>query len=71
MNAILDLCEELGPGLLVMGSRRLGVIGRARLGSVSTNVLRAATGPVLIHAFPAGEDAPGVTRERAPERVVS
>ena len=71
VDAILDLCEELHPGLLVMGSRGLGILGRARLGSVSTDVLRAARGPVLIHALPAGESAPSAAREHAPERVVS
>jgi len=36
--------------LLAVGSRGLGAVGRARLGSVSTNVLRAAIGPVLIYS---------------------
>ena len=43
--------EELHEGeqtLLAVGSRGLGPLGRARLGSVSTKVLRAAKGPVLI-----------------------
>jgi nucleotide-binding universal stress UspA family protein len=57
--------------LIALGSRGLGTLGRVRLGSVSTNVLRAARGPVLIHAFPNGEAAPSAARERAPERVVS
>ncbi|HEX5912241.1 MAG TPA: universal stress protein, partial [Rubrobacter sp.] len=34
--------------LLAVGSRGLGPIRRLRLGSVSTDVLRAASGPVLI-----------------------
>jgi hypothetical protein len=34
--------------LLAMGSRGLGAIRRLRPGSVSTEVLRAASGPVLI-----------------------
>ena len=34
--------------LVAVGSRDLGMIGRARLGSVSTNVLRAAEGSVLV-----------------------
>jgi hypothetical protein len=41
--------------LLAVGSRGLGLIGRARLGSVSTNVLRAARGPVLIYSKPQEE----------------
>jgi len=36
------------PTLLVVGSRRLGVIGRLRLGSVSTKMIHAAPGPVLV-----------------------
>jgi nucleotide-binding universal stress UspA family protein len=50
--ALLQVAEE-GEGrktLLAVGSRGLGAMGRARLGSVSTNVLRAAKGPVLIYS---------------------
>lgn len=39
--------------LVALGSRGLGVVGRARLGSVSTKVLRAARGPVLVHPLAA------------------
>jgi nucleotide-binding universal stress UspA family protein len=35
--------------LIAMGSRGLGRMQRMRLGSVSTKILRAAEGPVLIH----------------------
>jgi nucleotide-binding universal stress UspA family protein len=38
-----------------VGSRDLGVIGRMRLGSVSTKVVHAAKGPVLVHPPPRGE----------------
>jgi nucleotide-binding universal stress UspA family protein len=71
--ALLEVAEEGDEGstLIALGSRGLGMIGRARLGSVSTNVLRAARGPVLIHALPTGEAAPSATQERAPERVLS
>jgi nucleotide-binding universal stress UspA family protein len=79
--ALLEVAEEGDEGstLMALGSRGLGTLGRVRLGSVSTNVLRAARGPVLIHALPvgelAGEAAPSATasatRERTPERVVS
>lgn len=34
--------------LIAGGSRGLGLLERLRLGSVSTKVLRAATGPVLV-----------------------
>jgi nucleotide-binding universal stress UspA family protein len=41
--------------LLAVGSRGLGAIGRMRLGSVSTKVLHAAEGPVLVHPSPREE----------------
>jgi len=52
--ALLMVAEEGDEGktLIAVGSRGLGAIGRARLGSASTNVLRAATGPVLICPAP-------------------
>jgi nucleotide-binding universal stress UspA family protein len=40
--------EGGGSGLLVIGSRGLGAGGRMLLGSVSTKVLMAASGPVLV-----------------------
>ena len=45
---IVDAAEATGPGLIAVGSRGLGTIERLRLGSVSTKVLHAAAGPVLI-----------------------
>ena len=46
MLALLVTAEEgeEAKTLIAVGSRGLGAIGRARLGSVSTNVLRAARG---------------------------
>ena len=41
--------------LVAVGSRGLGAIGRMRLGSVSTKVVHAARGPVLVHPPPEGE----------------
>jgi nucleotide-binding universal stress UspA family protein len=54
---LLEAAEEVGPErtLLAVGSRGLGVIGRMRLGSVSTKVVHAAKGPVLVHAPLRGE----------------
>lgn len=54
-DAALALLQVAGEGeerktLLAVGSRGLGAMGRTRLGSVSTNVLRAARGPVLIYS---------------------
>lgn len=48
IDAILDLCDELRPGLLVMGSRGLGLVGRILLGSVSEGVVHHARCPVLV-----------------------
>jgi nucleotide-binding universal stress UspA family protein len=45
---ITDLAEEMSAGLLVVGSRGLGGIRRALVGSVSDAVARHAHCPVLI-----------------------
>ena len=45
---IVDLAEELGAGLIVMGSRGLGSIRRALMGSVSTSVVHHAHCSVLV-----------------------
>jgi nucleotide-binding universal stress UspA family protein len=53
---LLEVAEEEGAPektLIAVGSRGLGTMRRMRLGSVSTKVLRAAKGPVLIHLRPA------------------
>lgn len=48
-SVLLEVAEERGGGSLIcVGRRGLGMIERLRLGSVSTKVLRAATGPVLV-----------------------
>ncbi|WP_166396116.1 universal stress protein [Rubrobacter marinus] len=54
--AILRAGEE-SRSLLAVGSRGLGVIGRARFGSVSSKVLRAATGPILVYPHVSGGSA--------------
>jgi nucleotide-binding universal stress UspA family protein len=53
---LLEAAEEDAPErtLLAVGSRGLGVIGRMRLGSVSTKVVRAGLGAVLVYP-PVGE----------------
>jgi nucleotide-binding universal stress UspA family protein len=55
--SLVEAAEEDAPEstLLAVGSRDLGVIGRMRLGSVSTKVVHAAKGPVLVHPPPRGE----------------
>ena len=45
---IVDLAEELGAGLVVVGSRGLGGIRRALMGSFSDSVVRHAHCPVLV-----------------------
>jgi nucleotide-binding universal stress UspA family protein len=45
---IVSLAEELGAGLVVVGSRGLGPIRRALMGSVSSSVVRHAHCPVLV-----------------------
>jgi nucleotide-binding universal stress UspA family protein len=48
--SLIEAAEEDAPEgtLIAMGSRGLGAMQRLRLGSVSTKVLRAAKGPVLV-----------------------
>ena len=45
---ILEVAEEIGAGLIVMGSRGRGRITRALMGSVSDSVVRHAHCPVTI-----------------------
>ncbi len=47
-NEIVRLSEELGVGLIIMGSRGLGGVRRALMGSVSDSVARHAPCPVMI-----------------------
>jgi nucleotide-binding universal stress UspA family protein len=55
--SLLEAAEADAPErtLLVVGNRGLGAIGRMRLGSVSTKVVHAAKGPVLVHPPLQGE----------------
>jgi len=45
---VVHLSEEIGAGLIVMGSRGLGGVRRALMGSVSDSVVRHAHCPVMI-----------------------
>ena len=47
-DEIVGLAEELGAGLIVMGSRGYGGVRRALMGSVSDSVVRHAHCPVMI-----------------------
>ena len=44
----MRLAEELDAGLIVVGSRGLGGVRRALIGSVSDSVVRHAHCPVLV-----------------------
>ena len=45
---IVGLADELGAGLIVLGSRGLGPLRRVLMGSVSDSVVRHARCPVLV-----------------------
>jgi nucleotide-binding universal stress UspA family protein len=45
---IVGLAEELGAGLIVLGSRGLGPLRSALMGSVSDSVIRHARCPVMV-----------------------
>jgi nucleotide-binding universal stress UspA family protein len=47
-DEILDLAEKIGAGLVIIGSRGLGPVGRVVLGSVSEAVVHHARCPVLV-----------------------
>jgi len=47
-KVIVELAEELDVGLVVLGSRGLGLIRRALMGSVSDSVVRHAHCPVMM-----------------------
>ncbi len=55
-NAVVALLEAAregdGPSLIAVGSRGLGAVSRVRLGSVSSKVVRAAPGAVLVYPHP-------------------
>jgi nucleotide-binding universal stress UspA family protein len=47
-DQIVQVAEDVGAGLVVMGSRGLGGVRRALMGSVSDSVVRHAHCPVLV-----------------------
>jgi len=47
-QAIIDLAEEVGAGLIVVGSRGLGGVRRALMGSISDSIVRHAHCPVMV-----------------------
>jgi nucleotide-binding universal stress UspA family protein len=56
---IVKLAEELGAGLVVLGSRGFGALKRAPMGSISNSVVRHAHGSVLI----VGDEDPATQEE--------
>ena len=48
IKKILNQADEVNAGLIVMGSRGLGGISRALMGSVADSVVRHASCPVLV-----------------------
>jgi nucleotide-binding universal stress UspA family protein len=54
---IVALAEEIGADLIVMGSRGLGGVRRALMGSVSDSVVRHAHCPVLVVRLEKGQAA--------------
>src|SRR5215217_6592446 len=48
VEAIVDQAEEIGAGLVIVGSRGMGRLGRLVMGSVSTGLAHRSPRPVLI-----------------------
>lgn len=61
---ILAVAEEIGAGLIVLGSRGLGGVRRALVGSVSDSVVRHARCPVLVVREGEPAHAPRPARDR-------
>lgn len=51
-DAIVDLTDQLGPDLLVVGARRRSPVGKALLGSVTQTIILEANVPVLVVKAP-------------------
>lgn len=64
---IVRVAEEIGAGLIVLGSRGLGGIRRALMGSVSDSVVRHAHCPVLVVRKEEPEEQ--TEKEAGPEEV--
>jgi nucleotide-binding universal stress UspA family protein len=73
-DEIASLAEDLGVGLIVVGSRGLGTVKRLVVGSVSEGVVSLARGPVLVMrgdeaAWPPARVVVGVSLSEEAEKV--
>lgn len=59
---LLRFAEEVGDGLIAMGTRGLGFVARLLLGSVATKVIRSSPMPVL--TIPAGQEVTAEVPDR-------
>ncbi len=59
---IVRLSEEIGAGMIVIGSRGLGAVGRILMGSVSDSVVRHAHVPVFVVRRDAAHETPTAGR---------
>ena len=66
-DEISELGEEIGADLILVGSRDLGPVGRAFLGSVSAELVRRASSPVMVVGNKGRQQTP-VSRQMATER---
>jgi nucleotide-binding universal stress UspA family protein len=51
-RAILDVAEEVGPDLIVVGATRRGTLAQTILGTTAQRVVRATQVPVLVNRLP-------------------